>query len=88
MRTTLTLEDDLARKLKELARRRGISFKEAVNDSIRAGLRQGLKPERRDERFQVEPSHCGFVAGVDVGKINQLADELEAADFVSETKKP
>ena len=38
MRTTLTFEDDLARRLREMARRRGISFKEAVNETLRRGL--------------------------------------------------
>lgn len=85
MRTTLTLEDDLDRKLRDLARRKRISFKEAVNETLRAGLRQGLKPESSREKFQVKPAHCGFVAGVDIGKLNQLVDELEAVDFVSET---
>ncbi len=37
MRTTLTLDDDLAGLLKQRARELGIPFKEAVNRTIRAG---------------------------------------------------
>jgi len=38
MRTTLTLDDDVAEKLKSLAHRQRISFKEATNAAIRRGL--------------------------------------------------
>jgi predicted transcriptional regulator len=38
MRTTLTLDDDIERKLRQLAHRRRMSFKEAVNAALRRGL--------------------------------------------------
>jgi hypothetical protein len=38
VRTTLTLDPDVAAKLKNEARRHGISFKEAVNSNLRRGL--------------------------------------------------
>jgi hypothetical protein len=38
MRTTLTLDDDLAAKLKAESRRAGRSFREIVNDTLRRGL--------------------------------------------------
>jgi hypothetical protein len=38
MRTTVTLDDDLAIRLEELRAQRGVSFKEALNDVIRRGL--------------------------------------------------
>jgi len=39
VRTTLTLDDDVAAKLKSLARRSGRAFREVVNDTLRkAGL--------------------------------------------------
>jgi plasmid stability protein len=38
MRTTLTLDDDVAAKLKEEARRSGRSFRDIVNDTLRRGL--------------------------------------------------
>ncbi len=84
MRTTLTLDDDLALKLREAARRRQVPFKVIVNDVLRAGLAAGLKPNKRSARFHVTATHCGFFPGVDAGKLNQLADELEAADHVAE----
>ena len=81
MRTTLTLDDDLAKQLRDIARRSGESFKEVVNSALRRGLRQGEKPQPRPPRFEVEPKACGFRAGVDVRKLHQLFDELEMEDF-------
>ena len=77
MRTTLTLEDDLAAKLQELARRTGGTFKQVVNDAIRRGLSTGSRPLDAPPAFEVRPKACGFRSGIDVGKLNQLVDELE-----------
>ena len=38
MRTTVTLDSDVAARLKAVARARGISFKQALNSAVRAGL--------------------------------------------------
>ncbi len=81
MRTTLTLDDDLAGRLREMARRSGKSFKDVVNSALRRGLRQGEKPEPRLPGFEVEPKACGFRAGVDPRKLHQLLDDLEMEDF-------
>ncbi len=81
MRTTLTLDDDLARQLRETARRTGRSFKELVNSTLQIGLSRGEKPVERLPAFKVEAKACGFRHGVDVLKLNQLFDELEIEDF-------
>ena len=78
MRTTLTLDDDLVTKLKELAHQQGRTFKEAVNAAIRRGLTGPLPSTRRTKRFHVKTFHSAFRPGVDPLKLNQLADELEA----------
>ena len=76
MRTTLTLEDDLAAVLKERASGSGRSFQEVVNQTIRQGLGQraaghGDPPRTRPHRF-------GFRPGIDLDKLNHLVDELDA----------
>lgn len=38
MRTTLTLDDDVAARLAEQQRRRGVPFRLVVNETLRAGL--------------------------------------------------
>ena len=46
MRTTLTIDDDLARELREKAHKSGAPFKEVVNKAIRAGLEHIDKPRQ------------------------------------------
>jgi plasmid stability protein len=80
MRTTLTLDDDIAKTLQERARRSGESFKEVVNETLRRGLR-GEKAASPLPRFEVKAKACGFGRGVDVLHLNQLNDELEIEGF-------
>jgi hypothetical protein len=82
MRTTLTLDDDLARKLTELCERRRVSFKQIVNEVIRRGLSLALPTGRRRKPFEVKLFRSDFVSGVDPEKLNQLSDELEAMHSV------
>ncbi len=80
MRTTLTLDDDLAGQLHEVARKKGETFKEVVNSTLRRGL-EGEKGRSRLPKFKVIPKACGFRNGVDVLHLNQLNDDLELEDF-------
>ena len=79
MRTTLTLDDDLAAALKEQARRADKPFKQVVNDTLRRGLSPALA--EAESGYQITPHHSGFRPGVDPLRLNQLNDSLEAADF-------
>lgn len=77
MRTTLTLEEDVAAALKETAYRTGRSFKAAVNDTLRAGLASTEAPPR-PRRYRIKPASLGGVLpGIDLDKALQLADSLE-----------
>lgn len=77
MRTTLTLDDDLAGALKKRAHATGRSFKAVVNEAIRRGLSTGSALLDEPEPFRVQPHSCGFRPGIDTAKLNQLVDELE-----------
>jgi hypothetical protein len=79
VRTTLTLDPDVAERLAGEIRRTGKSLKTAVNDALRVGL--GLAGKRpRGPRFEVEPHAFGLRPGVDPDRLNQLVDELEAEE--------
>ena len=71
MRTTLTLEDNLARRLENLARREGRPFKEVVNEVLRRGLTSQEVAEPA-EAYRVDTFRSGFRTGVDPLKLNQL----------------
>ena len=79
MRTTLTLEPDVARDLMRRIDDRGITLKQAVNDALRFALATGGGP-LSTTAFQVEPHHCHQRAGIDLDKLGQLADELEVRE--------
>ena len=80
MRTTVTLDPDLAAKLKALARERGVSFKEALNGALRRGLGNNAPTPKRPYRL---PSRAlGLRPGVDLEHALHLAGELEDAETV------
>ena len=76
MRTTLTLDEDVAALVKEKARRQDLSFKRAVNDALRAGLaRTG---SGRPRRYRLKPASLGGpLPGIDLDKALGLAGTLE-----------
>lgn len=81
MRTTLTLEDDIADSLKEQARLLNKPFKQIVNDTLRRGLSPAIEEDR--SAYTVKPLPGGFRAGVDPYKLNQLNDELDTSEFIN-----
>ena len=87
MRTTLTLDDDLAGLLKRRAQELGIPFKEAVNRTIRAGLGEAAAA-RHHPAPKTIPHSFGFRQGIDLDKLGQLADELEAEAFADKAHDP
>ena len=79
MRTTLTLDDDVAAALKQQAKLHDQSFKQVVNDALRRGL---TSPEPRGRRpFRVRTFAGGFRTGIDPLKLNQLNAELELEEL-------
>jgi hypothetical protein len=85
MRTTLTLDDDLAELLKQRARELGIPFKEAVNRAIRTGIREATAT-RRDPAPKTISHSFEFRPGINLDKLGQLADELEAEAFAAKIR--
>ena len=76
MRTTLTLDDDVARKLQAEMRRSGTSFKQTVNECLRRGLnaRRVLKPAAP---FVVRARPLGLRPGLSYDSIADLLEQLE-----------
>ncbi len=81
VRTTLTLDDDVATKLRQLAHRRRRPFKEVVNEVLRHGLSGRGGGAARTRRFRVHTFRSAFRPGVDPHRLNQLADEVQVREF-------
>lgn len=75
MRTTLTLDPDVARMIEDEMHRVHKPLKQVVNDALRRGLTSGAKAPRT--RYRVRPHAARLVPGVDRGRLNALADDLE-----------
>jgi hypothetical protein len=74
MRTTLTLDEDVAAKLHAEMRRSGKSFKETLNEFLRIGL-QTTRATRSSSRFKVEPKPLGTLPGLNYDCTSQLLEE-------------
>ena len=74
MRTTLTLDNDVADYLKEQARLLERPFKQVVNDTLRRGMSPGIR-ETPARPYRVRPNHGGFAPGVDPLKIKEMMYE-------------
>lgn len=79
MRTTVTLDPDVEAKLKATMRERGISFKAALNDAVRAGLDHGTSGRKR---YRMQTAPLGLQPGVNLDKALRLAGELEDEEIV------
>ena len=78
MRTTLTLDDDVAAKLAAEARRSGESFKQTVNRLLRFALIARTRA-KAPPPFVVEPKHLGLREGLSYDDVWGLVEQIEAA---------
>ncbi|MGE5172014.1 MAG: hypothetical protein ACM3JC_16750 [Rudaea sp.] len=77
MRTTLTLDDDVAAKLKAETRRTGKSFREVVNETMRRGLADRRATGAR-RSFKVVPHDFGRLRqGLSLDNIGELVEQVE-----------
>lgn len=74
MRTTLTLDPDVAKLLAEEVHRQRKSTKQVVNEALRRGL-LGSTPRRA--KLRIQPHSTKLRPGIDPGRFNALVDELE-----------
>jgi hypothetical protein len=75
VRTTLSLDDDVARLLDKESRRSGASFKAVVNRFLRLGMMAAKRPPQKP--FVVAPRKLGLPHGLNYDNVAQLLDELE-----------
>jgi hypothetical protein len=82
MRTTVTLEPDVERSLREACHKRKKSFKRVLNEALRESLQpQTTRPEL------LAPRSMGLAPGVDPRRLSDLADDLEAEAYLAAEAK-
>lgn len=78
MRTTLTLDEDVAAKLKAEARSSGRSFREVVNEALRRGLAKGRDGKPPPAAFKVAARDLGELrAGLSLDSTADLVEQVE-----------
>jgi hypothetical protein len=79
MRTTVTLEPDVERLLRDETYRTKKSFKEALNSAVRTALR----PAPRRLPQLIPPRTMGLRTGIDPRELAGLAEELETDAYLA-----
>lgn len=85
VRTTLTIDPDVAERLRQEISSGRLTLKQVVNDRLRAGFE--LNPSKKREKFRVHPHASPYVPGVDRLKLNQMVDELDAERFAGRSRE-
>jgi hypothetical protein len=81
MRTTLTIDDDVAAVLKRMKRKRKATLKTIINEALRSGLKEMTAPPKRNWRYETKVVSLGRCL---VGSIDDVSDVLaltEGEDF-------
>ena len=77
MRTTLTLDDDVAALLEKMRQAKSLSYKQIVNEALRAGLVQLALPERRRPRFKTDHVDLGRCL---IGSLDDVSEALATGE--------
>ena len=86
MRTTVTLDPETERLLREAMRQRGQSFKEALNRAVVKGLAD-LQHDARDTPFVPQAFPMGLRAGNDPAHLGALGADLEVEAFLDLSRR-
>lgn len=80
MRTTVTIDDDVATKLQaEMRRQRSSNFKQILNDVLRRGLL--VRRELADSKpFRVRARRLGKMQGLNYDNVGETLEYLEGAE--------
>lgn len=80
MRTTLTLDDDVAAAVERRRRERRHSLKQEINELLRVGLNHVDEPSPDSPEFRVEPLDAGGLL-IDIDDMGPVLDMLDAEDW-------
>ena len=81
MRTTITLEDDVAASLKRLGKRRGLKFKDLVNLALREGIKCMMAPVKKRSVFRTRSVDLGSCRTANVDNVAEVLAVAEGESF-------
>ncbi len=77
MRTTLTIDDDIAKLVEREVKRSGDTFKGTINRLLREGLTASREKPDAAEPFEVTPFYMGQKPGLNYDCTAELLEEAE-----------
>jgi hypothetical protein len=86
VRTTVTLESDVERLIREKMHRSRKSFKKTLNDAVRQGLKSPDKP-KKSMKFLVTSRPMGMLPGIDPALVRDMDTDLEVEHFNTLTRQ-
>ena len=73
IRTTITLDDDVVVRVKHASQSRGASFRDTLNDLLRAALLNAESGPRR-RAIEIKPARMGYKPGLNYDSIESLLE--------------
>ena len=87
MRTTLTIEPEVARRIESEIRRTRKTLKTVINDALKAGLGMTGRPVEPLPPFEVKAYDMGVMPGIDYDKINLLLDDMDVDAYLEKERR-
>ena len=81
MRTTLTIDDDVAATLEQVRRRRDVSLKDVINEALRLGLRDMTARQKPRSVFRTKSVNLGRLRVASIDNIAETLAIAESEDF-------
>ena len=81
MRTTITLDDDVAAALERLRKTRDLGLKQLINDALRRGLKDMSARPKRGHSFRTRSVALGRVRLVSIDNVGEALALAEAESF-------
>ena len=85
MRTTLTIDDSIMKRLKEEAHQSGLPLKQVVNTALEIGLRN-LHQAQQQKKYTLKTHSMGMPRNIDFDKALQIASSLEDTEIFRKLK--
>ena len=81
MRTTLTIDDDVAAELERLRQTRDAGLKDLINDALRRGFREMTAAPKKRKPFRTKTFDCGRLLIDNIDNIWEVIDSIEEDKF-------
>lgn len=79
MRTTLTLDHDVAQRVKSVTRKSGRPLKQIINEALRVGLDQLTRPKPA-KPYRTRPRNMGLREGIQLDNVQELLSQVDGED--------